>query len=606
MKLSIFTINWRRYLSIAYLPLILIAIFILQTHLFNIFLGIGLKEYFIRRSIISLSLGVLLFAPAILLKPKIKYGYLFFITCLTALVFIVQYLYYSYSGGFLQISSIFYAKEGITILDTVRTLLNYQLLFFILNPLIVIGVTIYLYRKKIPECLLTKKEKINAGIIIMAFILAGYGYLLAREYADAGNIRHLYQYNKLFNINAFESKVGIINFSFGEIVHEIIQTDKATAADMEFLQSWTNKGTIADNSKKNFGLAKGRNLIIIQVESLENAVIGQKINGQEITPYLNQLLKDSLYFPNYYTQIGPGTSADAEFSTLNSLYPLPDTVAFIKYAHNDYLALPGLLVKNGYGTYAFHGDVASFWNRANIYPQLGYQKWFFGPQNYTIPREIGVYDLGDEDFFAQSLPKLQSLPEPFMATFITLTSHSPFKMPPDLESLIIPATSTLNATQRDYLQSVRYTDKALENFINQLKKNGIYDNSLIAIFGDHGSFSNIGKALGVQKTIFPGLQNSQVPLLILAPKTKLKGVNKSVASHLDLFPTLANLLGITPPSSVIGRDILNSQEHVFSYRNLLSGTVQIVFTDTIAYHASDDGIFERGLCLELPNKRIPT
>ena len=243
-------------------------------------------------------------------------------------------------------------------------------------------------------------------------------------------------------------------------------------------------------------------MIFIQVESLDNSVIGQKIGDEEITPNLNKLSGEGMYFFNYYSPIGPGTTADAEFMTMNSLYSLPDAVAFIQYPYDAYDALPDLLKQNGYGTYSMHGDLPGFWNRVNIYPQLGYEK-LFSRDDYTIPRKIGNYDLGDKDFFTQSLPKLKALPQPFMATLITLTSHTPFIIPDDLQTLNMPPPTNLNRLQWEYLQSIHYTDAAIGDFIGELKTAGLYDNSVIFIWGDHGSSTGIAKALGVNNSVFP-------------------------------------------------------------------------------------------------------
>lgn len=604
-KFKLFFQHLYRYLVTAWLPLALILIFVLQTHLFNLWIELPPVHYIVRRSIVTVAFGLLFFGPAIFLKKISSYLYLFVTSTIMAIVLIAQFLYYSYSGGFLQSSAFLYAGEGLTVLDTIKTLLTYRLIFFIIGPLLVL-VSFFLDMKgKIIERLLSKKDKIIIGASMLVMIVAGYSYLFLREYMEAGNTVHLYQYNRLFDVNALVKKVGIINFSLGDIIFTSLGGKEASAEEINFAKSWITENTQNTKPAKNFGLAKGRNLIIVQIESLENTVINEKIGGQEITPHLNKLAKEGLYFPNYYTQIGPGTTADAEFSTLNSFYPLPDTVAFIKYAYNNFTALPTLLKKNGYHTYSMHGDVSSFWNRANIYPRLGYEK-SFSEEDYTVIRNIGPYDLGDEDFFDQSIPKLQSLPKPFMATLITLTSHTPFKLPDDLNTLSIPSDTKLTTLQQNYIQSVRYTDQAVAKFIEKLKQAGLYENSLIVIFGDHGSFTNIGAALK-PKAIFADLQSAQVPLIVLAPNTKLRGVSQSPASHIDLYPTVANLLGISVGgATMFGQDIINTKNPVVTQRILVSGTIKSILTNKINYHSGAEGKFEDGICVELPDKkRLP-
>lgn len=590
------------YCKIGWLPLVLIIIFVVQNHLFDLWLHIPIRPYFIRRTVVTAAFGSFLFLPALLTNKHVKYFYLILASIFTSIIFIIQFIFYSYSGGFLQASALFYAGEGLTILSTVKTLLTYHLFFFLFGPLSVIGGWILIHQKIITEKMLIKKEKAITAFLIILFVASGYGYLFLREKLEAGNVTHIYQYNKLYDVNALVSKMGIINFSLGDILSLGIRPDGVTAAEVSFVKTYTEQRPTS-TLNQDFGLLKGRNLIFIQVESLENAVINQKINGQEITPNLNKLAKTGIYFSNYYAPIGPGTTADAEFMTLNSLYSLPNTVAFIEYSNNHYSALPNLLKENGYHTYAMHGDVSSFWNRSNIYPNLGYEKWFSKP-DYTIPRKIGVYNLGDKDFFDQSILKLKSLPQPFMATLITLTSHTPFEMPLDLQYLDIPTTTTsLTTLQRNYLQSVRYTDQAIGDFIEQLKTNNLYNNSLIFIYGDHGSFSKISNALGVKDEFFADLQTSKVPMILLAPGTSLKGEKRTPTSHMDVYPTASNLLGFTPPPNIFGHYMIDGKNAVTISRNLVSGTITSIITNKLAYHATSDGTFEHGRCLQLPDKK---
>jgi phosphoglycerol transferase MdoB-like AlkP superfamily enzyme len=405
-------------------------------------------------------------------------------------------------------------------------------------------------------------------------------------------------------------RVGVVNFFIEDFTKYVMRANLITADDKNFLQKYAQekKPALTDISgNKYFGAVKGKNLIIIQIESLENVVINKTIYNEEITPNINKLAKEGMYFDNYYSNIGPGNTADCEFSTMNSLYPLPNDVAFINYAKNKYNALPQLLAENGYHTYSMHGDVPTFWNRSNIYPSLGYQK-IFSLEDYIVYRSIGEGPislgprLADEDLFNQSIPKLKNLKEPFMATLITLNSHTPFNLPDDLQTLHMPAKTIYNQPQWKYVQSIHYADKAVGEFIDALKKNGLYDNSLILIWGDHGSFSNVSDAFG-KKYASPALWNSQVPMILLAPGTDLKGTNSEPGSHIDIYPTLANLLGLKAPKTIFGQDLLNTKTPVETHFKNILGGIDTILTDKIIYEASEDGIFEHGSCESLPGKK---
>ena len=590
------------YIKTALLPLALVFLFVLQNQEFNSWLKMSSDNYTSRLFAVTFGLGVVFYFPYLLFnQSKFKYTYLFLISFLISFVFSAQFLYYRYSESFLQISAIRYFGQAGSVMGTAKAMLTPELLLFIANIIIVLIAFLLTFRKKYTEFVVPKWEKLIIIIVIIVIAFSGYKYLIDKEKKEWGSTSRLY--TDMYDLNAVIGKMGIINFSLEDTFKYIIRSNLVTAGDKNFLETWVKSKQVPESGTKYFGIAKEKNIIFIQVESLEDAVINQTIAGQEITPNLNQLAKDGLYFDNYYTQVGPGNTADAEFAILNSLYPLPDDVAFVDYAKNQYKALPQLLKSYGYGTYSFHGDVPTFWNRSNIYPGLGDDK-AFDIDEYVVPRPVGEgpSDLGDEDFFTQSLPKLEKLKQPFMATMITISSHTPFILPDDLQTLQIPVETSLDNIQRNYLESIHYTDLAIGEFINGLKKNGLYSNSLILIYGDHGSYTNISTALGQDKNILPGLVSSQVPLIILAPETNLNGTINIPASHLDLYPTITNLLGIASPKSILGQDIFNAKNPVVTHFNLVSGGVNTILTSDMAFEENKDGIYEHGKCVEMPSQ----
>lgn len=597
-KLEFFTKNYKRYLAGIWLSVVLILVFVLQNYFFNHWLGI---PYLIRNVAASGALGVLLFGPAIFFKKRNKYIYLIGISIIVAFIFVAQFLYFSYSGGFLQSSALRYLGLVTNTGGTIKTILTYRLLAFVFVPLLL--VVLAYYRRKSSEIIFLMKEKIVAGLIMVAIIILGYGFVFYKEYSQVGNVRQLYRYSMIYNVDMYVAKIGIMNFTTADMINSVIKTNKVTATDVNFIKQWANSSTIKSVPENNFGLAKGRNIIFLQVESLESAVINQYVYGQEATPRLNQLVREGVYFSNHYDLVGPGTTADTEFSVLNSLYSLPDSVAFVNYASNKYLALPQLLKERGYHSYVLHSDVPSFWNRVNMYPQLGYDKAFSsGDFNNAHPADFD--GLPDHDLFVQSIPKLKSLPQPFLATVITLTSHTPFALPDNMPKLGIPVDGMFNYIQLKYLQNIYYVDAEIGFFIDQLKEAGLYNNSLILIYGDHGSSTNIGSALGLNSDMPIKRQNKLVPLIIVAPGTPLKGiVEKFPSSHLDIYPTVANLVGLTPPKTVLGQDLLNTKEPFVVLRNSVSGTIRNVLTDKLEYVANDEGL-TNGVCTQLPSKQI--
>ena len=588
------------YAEASLLPLILAVLFIAQNQAFNIWLKLYSKTYSVRLSLVTFALGLVLYGPALLFKKKFKYAYLFLISTLISLTFFSQFIYYRYSQGFLQFSALRYIWQADGVIGTVIIFLTPELLLFLSNIVIVLIALSLTFRKKHIEYVSPKIEKIIIVFFMAVMVFFGYKYLLDTEKKEWGSTSRLY--TDVYDLKSLVGKMGIVNFFIEDSIKHLFRSDLVSKEDKQFLNSWVKNRPAPTESKKYSGAEKGKNIIIIQVESLENAVINTTINGQEITPNLNQLARQGMYFDNYYTQSGPGNTADAEFSTMNSLYPLADDVVFINYAKNQYYALPHLLTENGYTTASFHGDVPTFWNRSNAYPEIGYQK-VFDLSNYIVTRPVGKgpSDLGDEDLFSQSVSKLASLKQPFLATLITMSSHTPFILPSDLQTLSIPADTKLNKNQQQYLESVHYSDMAIGEFIQDLKKIGLYENSLIFIWGDHGSMTNISTALGKDKNTLPELTDSQVPMIMLAPGTDLSGTNNTPASHLDVYPTITNLLGINAPKTVLGQDILNTKTPVETHFRIISDGIDAILTPNLVYQAGNDGIFAEGTCKVWPS-----
>jgi lipoteichoic acid synthase len=590
---------WRRFCSSArrqsalFLPLVLTAVFVVQNYTFNVWLNITPTPYY-RLCAASFALGLLLFGPAALLRLRWRAGYLAVVSVLISVIFIAEYLYYSYSADFLQISALRLLRESSAIGGTVMRLLTPRLIVFGAGPAVVLAAAWLARRLRIVHVRLMVREALLTAFVVVAWVLSGYGLLYAAERADWGDASRLY--SRICNLNDLVGKMGVVNYFLEDAARRALQAGRVTAADSEFVRRWNADRPAPATGGAAFGLARGRNLIFIMIESLQGVVIGARMGGNEIVPSLDALARQGLYFSNYYAPIDLGKTADAEFATLNSLYPLPDSVAFIEHAQNRYAALPSLLAEHGYRTCALHGDDPAFWNRAAIYPGLGYRSWF-SKRDYVSTRPIGITGLGDEDFFKQSLPKLEGLPRPFMATLITLSSHTPFVLPDDVNTLDIPADSKLSHEHRIYLQSLHYVDRALGDFIERLKKTDIYENSLIVIAGDHGGFIDISAALDPGSDDLAGVKDDRVPLIFLAPGTMLKGERQIPASHIDLYPTVAHLLGFNAPRSVLGQDLLNTETPVAIFRKNGTDGITTIIGGNFIYMASADGIFKRGTCL---------
>lgn len=320
----------------------------------------------------------------------------------------------------------------------------------------------------------------------------------------------------------------------------------------------------ADRDSEYFGIAEDRNVIIIQVEAMQNFVLGATYNGQVITPNLNKLLGiDTLYFNNYYYQIGGGNTCDAEFAVNNSLFAPESEAAYVKYTNNDYNGLPWLLKQNGYsGAYAFHGYYGSFWNRENAYVNQGFDD-YKSMEDYSCT-DMFPMGISDRELFTEAMDSLKSYEEPFYSFFITVSSHHPYALPlKDRGITLLPEDeSTLFGL---YMHSMNYVDTVIGEFLEMMKEAGLYDNSIFVIYGDHYALTNTDSRIYSQVSSLLGREYSlfdvfNVPLLIHVPgidKAETFGVT---GGHIDVLPTLLCLLGIENDKTVMfGQNLLEAE-----------------------------------------------
>ncbi len=357
-----------------------------------------------------------------------------------------------------------------------------------------------------------------------------------------------------------------------------------------------------DGGKNYAGIGNGMNLIVIQVESMQNFVLNTDYEGQEITPNLNKLLKeDTLYFNHYYTNMGKGNTSDAEFSTQTSLYPVIEGASYDLYVDNDFLALPKLMAQKGYYTSAAIGDDKDFYNRATIYPKLGYD-YFYNEENLEMD-ELSGLGLSDKSLFRQMAKNLAEQESPFYSFIITLTNHYPYVLDEPLE-----ATLKLNEKDEDtlfggYLQTIRYTDEAIGEFIEDLKEEGIYDNTIIAIYGDHHGLNCLDDDNYERMTEFLGFEYDydtmlNIPLLIHIPGLGESKTVETVGGQVDFLPTIANFFDLDLSESVtFGQDLLNTDEgFVATVAYMLQGSF---IKDGVLYEIGRDGTFEGGRAIDL-------
>ncbi|MDO4975845.1 MAG: LTA synthase family protein [Eubacteriales bacterium] len=366
------------------------------------------------------------------------------------------------------------------------------------------------------------------------------------------------------------------------------------------------KEVVPQSEGENYqGIAKGKNLILIQIESFNDFVIGAEYNGQTLTPNINALLKkDTFYFDRFYSTTGVGNTCDAEFATLNSLYPNEIRECYRMYVDNTYQGLPWMLREQGYSTMAFHGYVKTFWNRDEAYKNQGIQRYY--SQDDFDMTEISGFGLTDKKMFRQAVDILKTKQEPFFSYMITLTNHIPYDMPQELASLTLKEEDK-NTTFGRYLQTIRYTDEAIGELIEELKEAGLYDNTMIAFYGDHQGLNKETPEVQRSMTRYLGKEYGfdemlKIPLVIHIPGMGESKTITTVGGEIDTMPTLANLMGLELPQPyVLGHDLLNTKEGFLAQISYIGKGSFIDGSSEQIFEIGKDGSVENGQVYHIPD-----
>lgn len=343
-------------------------------------------------------------------------------------------------------------------------------------------------------------------------------------------------------------------------------TEKSTLslseADRDRISAWYEQKNekLPDNEYK--GMFKGKNLLLIQVESLENFVVNQKVNGQEITPTLNKLLKNSLYFSGIHEQVGGGNSSDSHLMVNASVYPIQLGTTFINNAFTEYNSLPKLLKGIGYYTSTFHPVDGAFWNWKPALTSMGYDRCY-DSTSYNITEKINM-GISDRLFFEQIEPMIIKQSQPFFTFMVTLSSHSPFELPEQYKELNLEGELG-RSRLGGYLQCIRYTDKHIGLLLDRLDKDGILDNTIVAITGDHEGIHKYfpDEIKSMKNTEDWWLNNDKLLPLILYNKNISPKEISTVGGQVDIMPTLAYLMGVDEENYIntaMGRNLLKTNK----------------------------------------------
>ena len=511
---------------------------------------------------------LLLFVSALYMKGRKSYIVMIVIDLLTSMWLFANALYYREFSDFLGINLIKGSGAvsnnlGTSIIGITKAS---DFLLFLDVAILILLLAFKVIRIDVHPL------KIRYALTVTAFALALFGLNLTMAQNDRSGLL-----TRTFDNNYIVKYLGLNAYTVYDSV-KAAQTsavrNKADSSDMKSVLKYLKTSRVGPNTEY-YGKAKGKNIIVIHLESFQQFLIDFKWDGQEVTPNLNKIYhaNDTLSFSNFFHQVGTGKTADAEMMMENSLFGLPEGPAMVQYGTtNTFQAAPAIFDQKGYTTAAFHGDVPSFWNRDNTYKSWGYD--FFFSTNY-LPKKASYmenYGMKDKIFMLESASYLEKLPQPFYSKLITVTNHYPY--PLDKANQSISKTDTGDNTVDGYVQTAHYLDQAIGEFMSWLKSSGMEKNTMVVFYGDHyGISANHKKAMAklTNKDSFNNYDNAmyqRVPFMIQMPGLK-GGINTTFGGEIDALPTILDLAGVPNTDTVqFGQDLLaTNRNQIVPFRN---------------------------------------
>ncbi|MGJ9385375.1 LTA synthase family protein [Salipaludibacillus sp. CF4.18] len=554
-------------------------------------------------------LPVLLLAFTFILmqKEKRQTGLLLIFMSLISAILYANIVYYREFTDFITIPLLLMGNNVNDLGSSIQTLVNgYDLLFFIDIPI----AAILLYKWK--KARNTPDEKYSFKKLSPLY---GLIILITIANISLANIERPELLTRTFDRDLLVKNLGIYSYHIYDAQLHITSSVPrvfANESELEEVNDYINEEAIdyiikedkedmeKSEEKDLFGIAEGKNVIFVAAESLQDFVINETVNGEEITPFLNDLIDDSLYFEEFYHQSAQGKSSDSEFLVANSLYPSARGAVFFTHSSNDYYAMPEIMKENGYYTASLHGNNGSFWNRNVMYEQFGYDR-FYTKDDYNVTEENSIgWGLKDIPFMEQSVDHMLDMPQPFYTNLITLTNHFPFDL--GEEDMYIDRYDSNSNTLNKYFPTVRYMDESIKELFNELKENGLYEDSMIIIYGDHNGIStNHNKAmsqyLDKEVTPFVEVELQQVPLIIHIPGAEGETIS-TVSGQIDVRPTLFHLLGMEIENQTIFGNNLFSEdrEELVILRNGDFITDEAMFIGNTCYDKTTGEPAETPLC----------
>jgi lipoteichoic acid synthase len=540
--------------------LLVLKIFLVRIFLFN--------DYNILHTItLELSYIVLFSAAFEYMKNKAKILFYFLINITFSTLFVSILVYYNYFGRIVTYHALGQIGQVGAVRESIMELIKPVYIVFYSD--IIVLFLLFLLKKYPLKVSVPFSKKFLKPVLALSLALSFGNFMLHKD-AFISNTVAAAEDKGLLNYQILEFYSGAENAkSLADIL-----TERELQEEIYRLKGIES---LSPAQRKYFGTAEGYHLVVVQFEAMQQFPINLEIDGKEVTPFMNNLMKESFYFPNVYQQVAGGNTSDAEFIFNTSLFPDANTPTSEKYGKKDIPSLPKLLKEKGYTSLTFHADEVEFWNRDELYPALGFDTYY--DETFLGDEDLIGFGVSDEILFKKAVDVMaekDAQGEIVYSHLIGVTSHHPFKIPESKNVIDLP-TRFENTLVGNYIRSMSYSDLALQSLVNDLKEKGLWEKTVLLIYGDHfglqdSTMSEEDKKLASELVghEYNLLDRFNIPLLITVPGKTNGQVFETVGGQLDMMPTAANLLGVSLNNYIhFGQDLVNNEENLIGARYYL-------------------------------------
>ncbi len=549
-----------------------------------------------------------------LLKPKNRFAYYLGFSIFFTAICLINSIYYTYYTSFASVSMLSLTQYVGDVGDAVvEQVIQFKDFLYLLGPILLIVINHRLKKKNLYRKVEVKSERKKKTIKTVA-VGAIFAIIFLFTLTPTDMSRLIKQWNREYIV----MKYGIYIYQANDVVASIQPKINSLFGYDQAKKNFNDYFADKEEHKKNdyTGIFEGKNVIVIHGESLQTNLMSLSFNGEEVTPNLNKLASEGMFFSNFYSPVSVGTSSDAELMFNTSLLPTKSGTAFVSYSDRTYNATPGLLREKGYYTFSMHGNNADFWNRRNMHKSLGYDR-FYSKEDYEVTEENTVgLGINDYAFFDQSVDKLVKINEKYdkwYGMMMMLSNHTPFSevdkygdFPVDIKETITNEDGTTEEVTYPYMEgtklgnyfkSAHYADGAIGELMERLEEEDLLDNTVIIIYGDHDAKlprADYNRLYNYDKETDSILDKEdpnykeydsyqyelgrKVPLIIWTKDMAGTDLNKEytdVMSMYDVEPTLGNMFGFSNEYA-LGHDIFDIKDQnivVFPNGNWLTNNV---------------------------------